>query len=667
MADSSVSPRIQPNSQQLGTPILIVDDVQDNIDLLVDLLTDAGYTSLQQATSGEAALKILKENPNFGLILLDLMMPGIDGCEVCSSITSHPETCHIPVIMVTGGMLDRDEALQRSFDAGALDFISKPLRQVELFGRIRAALTLYHQRIYSRDKTRALEQSEERFQLAVNGANDGIWDLNLLTGEAYLSLKWKEMLGFKVDEVENTIAAWESFIHPEDRERVTTALEKHWQDRTSIYMAEHRMITRTGDEIRVLSRGKTIWDEFGRTIRMAGSMTDITAQKRMETKLRHAQKLEVVSRFAGSVAHDFNNILSLISAYSQVILEEPRLTPTVRKYSQEIVHGTEQAAALMRQMLSLSRRSPAAPRPVNLNHLLAPMEKMLRRIVGRRIEYQQKLSPKVRLIEADKSMIEQLILNLAINARDAMFTGKLTIETFCQELSAEECADNEDATPGLVCGLRISDTGCGIADDVLSRIFEPFFTTKSEEKGTGLGLSSASAVVKQHNGWMTVKSEIDKGTTFTVYFPALKDCCPKPPPESLPPISGNGETILLVEDENSLREMTSMILTGYNYNVLPAASGPEAIEIWSKHSDEIAILFTDMVMPHGLTGIDLGNQFRKEKPSLKILYTSGYGLDSIQKSSAIEDSGKFIPKPYIPSKLAKLIREILDAPVSVAG
>lgn len=648
-------------AEHLDTPILIVDDFQDNIDLLIDLLEGAGYTAITQAPSGVDALRILENNPNFGLILLDLMMPEIDGCETCSRIAARAETRHIPVIMVTGGSLHRDEALLRSFDAGVVDFIAKPLQEVELYGRVRAALDLYHERVNSREKTCALQKSEERFELAVNGVNDGIWDLNLLTGEAYLSPKWKQMLGFAEDELEDSMAVWERFIHPEDRDRVTTALDKHWRDHTSIYMTEHRMQTRNGDAIWVLSRGKTIWDDEGRTVRMAGSMTDITNQKSLEAQFRHIQKMETVGRFAGGVAHDFNNILSLISAYAQVILEEQRLSPTVEKYSREILHSTEQASTLTRQLLSLSRRSDIVLKPTNLNEIIAPMGEMLRRIVGNRIHYHQKLDPELRMILADKNMIEQLILNLSINARDAMMTGNLRIETFGCEITAGDCLRNEEATEGLATALRISDTGAGMDEETLAKIFEPFFTTKSEGKGTGLGLSTAYTVVKQHKGWITVESKLGKGTAFTVFFPALDETSSSVTATIETTPTGGGETILLVEDENALREMASTILQGYNYRILAAASGPEAIEIWEEHKDEIDLLFTDIVMPMGLSGIDIGERFRNEKPSLKVIYTSGYRLDAIPKSMKIRSTGVFIPKPYIPSSLAKVIRDTFQA------
>lgn len=660
MSRSAEYAKIAVDKHYLDTPILIVDDLQDNIDLLIDFLEEAGYTSLSCARSGTEALELLQKSSSCGLVLLDLMMPEMDGCETCHRIASRPETSHIPVIMVTGGSLNRDDALLRSFDAGAVDFISKPLQEVELYGRIRAALSLFHERMNSRRKTRELQKSEERFQLAVSGANDGIWDLNLLTGEAYLSPKWKNMLGYQECELADSMEVWETFIHPDDRERVTNALHRHWQDHTSIYIAEHRLRTKSGDYKWVLSRGKTIWDDAGRTVRMAGSTTDVTSQKALEAQLHHVQKMETVGRFAGGVAHDFNNILALISAYSQVILEEPRLSATIEKYSREILNSTEHASTLTRQLLSLSRRSDIDLRPTNLNDIISPMGEMLRRIAGKRIHYRQRLAPNLQPILADKNMLEQLILNLTINARDAMVTGNLTIETQNLAITARETLANEEAIEGPAICLRVTDTGAGMDETTLVQIFEPFFTTKSEGKGTGLGLSTAYTVVKQHKGWIRVKSGIDQGTCFRIYFPALDESGPISDPTTEAPPAGGGETVLLVEDETALREMAGTILEGYNYRVLSAASGPEAIEIWQEYQDEIDLLFTDIVMPHGLSGIDIGEKFYREKPSLKIIYTSGYRLDAIPKSMKIKESGIFIPKPYIPSSLARIIRETLN-------
>lgn len=646
--------------RHLDTPILIVDDLQDNIDLLEDILTDAGYTSLHQVSSGEAALQLLQRESDFGLILLDLMMPGLDGCETCRRISAHSETAHIPVIMVTGGSLHRDEALLRSFDAGAVDFINKPIHEVELYGRIRAALALYHERMNSRRKTLALEKSEERFLLAVDGVNDGIWDLNLITGEAYLSPKWKSMLGYTPDEVRDTMQVWEQFIHPEDQERVSQALKEHWRDRTSIYVMEHRLQTRSGECRWVLSRGKTIWDDHGRTIRMAGSTTDITRQKSLENQLRHVQKMESVGRFAGGIAHDFNNSLALISAYSQIILEEPKLTPVIEKYARNIFNATENASTLTRQLLTLSRRTGSDLKPVQLNDLVGPMGQMLRRILGRDIVYQERLDPAALPILGDRCLMEQVILNLVINARDATQKGELTIETADCCISLADCRLNKEAVEGRAVRLRITDTGSGMSEETVAKIFEPFFTTKAAGKGTGLGLPTVYGIVKQHNGWLTVKSEIDKGTTFDLYFPALEN------PEAITtarneaPPAGGGETILVVEDETALREMARTILNGFNYRVLTAASGPEAIQVWEKHKDEIAMLFTDIVMPHGMTGIDIGEKFHQENAALKIIYTSGYRLDAIPKSMKIRETGAFVPKPYIPSNLAKVIRQVLD-------
>lgn len=468
------------------------------------------------------------------------------------------------------------------------------------------------------------------------------------------------MLGYLENELKDSLEVWKKFIHPDDDARVKAALHRHWQDKTSIYRIEHRMRTRDGSYKWVLSRGRTIWNDADRTVRMAGSMTDITRQKSVEAQLRHIQKMECIGRFAGSIAHDFNNLLALIGAYSQIILEQPRLPDTIGKYGKEILNTTEHASTLTRQLLSLSRRSDIHLRPTDLNAILSRMADMFRRIVGKRIRYRQILAPDLPPVLADKNMLEQLLLNLTINARDAMTSGRLTIETSSRRISADECLQNDEACEGLSVCLRVTDTGSGMDETTLGRIFEPFFTTKPDGSGTGLGLSTVYSVVKQHKGWMTVESEVDVGSTFILFFPAMEreTSVPVHTPETTP--GGGGETILLVDDEAPLREMAATILSGYNYRVLAAASGPEAVRIWQAHRDEIALLFTDIIMPHGLSGIDIGLRFHREKPQLKIIYTSGYRIDVIPERMRMRETGIFIPKPYIPSELARAIRTTLD-------
>jgi two-component system, cell cycle sensor histidine kinase and response regulator CckA len=288
------------------------------------------------------------------------------------------------------------------------------------------------------------------------------------------------------------------------------------------------------------------------------------------------------------------------------------------------------------------------------------MGEMLRRIVGKRIAYTQTLAPDLPLILADKSMIEQIVLNLVVNARDAMTTGQLALSTFSLQVGPAEAAADKEARLGPAVCLQVADTGIGMSEQTIAHIFEPFFTTKAAGKGTGLGLSTVYSIVKQHKGWLTVKSEIDKGTTFSLYFPALDQSAVTAPSASAPSLSGHGETILLVEDEAALRGMAETILSGFNYRVLAAASGPDALQVWEKHRDEIHMLFTDIVMPQGMTGIDLAEKLLQDRPELKVIYTSGYRLEEIPRSMLIRETGHFVPKPYIPSVLARTLRQVLE-------
>ncbi len=643
------------NTGFLQTPILMVDDRRDNLDLLDDLLRDAGHTHLLPVESGQEALELLAARPDIGLVLLDLQMPGMDGCATCRAICGDKRTAHIPVIMVTGGTLDRDDALVQSFEAGVIDFISKPLHELELHGRVRSALALYHERMALRKQTEALRASEERFRFAVSGVNDGVWDLNLANGTAFLSPNWKRNLGYEDGELANTVETWKRFVHPEDLGDFEEALDRHWQRPESIFSLEHRLTHRDGSVLWVLSRGTTLRDKAGNAVRMCGSTADLTRQKQLETQLRHSQKMECVGRFAGGVAHDFNNIVSLISGYSEVILSQMDQSEKVLRYTRQILQASDRAATLARQLLTLSHKAPAKMAPLHVGEALAPLKEVLHHILGPRIELTLDTGDSTAIL-ADRGMIEQVILNLVINARDAMPDGgRLLIS-----VSRAETVEGDGDDPKTALRLRFADTGSGMNDDTLSRLFEPFFTTKKEGHGTGLGLSTVYSILKIHQGWIDVKSEVNRGTTFDLYFPISSHAMQTTSGtgQSTPPSREHG--ILLVEDEEALREMTRMVLAGHRFKVWEAASGPHALEVWKRHQEEIDVLFTDIVMPEGMTGGDIGEKCRGEKPGLKIIYTSGYQLSTLPKADLIEKNGIFIAKPYVPSKVAKMIREMFS-------
>src|SRR2546423_6372978 len=307
---SKKSARTRALNEALGTPILVVDDVQDNRELLEELLGDEGYEEILLAASGADALSVLESRSDLGLVLLDLMMPGMDGYEVCERISGNEATAHIPIIVITGGAVRRDEALLKSFERGAMDFIPKPVNEVELYGRVKSALLLYRERMRSREKTRAIMESQQRFELAVNGVNDGIWDLDLVNHAIFYSPQWKKNLGYENDELPNAPGVWENLIHPDDKRRALAAIHEHWRDRTPFYCSEHRLKTKSGDYKWVFSRGRAVWGDNGKVLRMAGSTTDITQRRLLENQLRQGQQMESIGRLAAGVAHDFHKFLA---------------------------------------------------------------------------------------------------------------------------------------------------------------------------------------------------------------------------------------------------------------------------------------------------------------------------------------------------------------------
>jgi signal transduction histidine kinase/CheY-like chemotaxis protein len=390
---------------------------------------------------------------------------------------------------------------------------------------------------------------------------------------------------------------------------------------------------------------------------------DVTEMLNLEAQFRHAQKLESVGQLAAGVAHDFNNILTVIQGYADCLLA--RSTP--EDFSQgplkQISKASQRAAALTKQLLMFSRKQVIQTKVLDLNLVLQNMAKMLQRLLGEDVALEADYNSDLPHIEADSGMLEQIIMNLAVNSRDAMpGGGRLRIGTSCVELDAAYASRHTDARPGRFVCLTVSDSGVGMDQKTLERIFEPFFSTKEVGKGTGLGLATVYGIVNQHQGWIEVASTIGRGTTFKIYFPAVAKAADvtietQSDPES---VRGGHETILLVEDEPVLRELVREVLSEYEYRVIEAASGVEALRVWDEHNGQVDLLLTDMVMPEGMSGRDLAMQLRVQKPDLKVIYTSGYSSESLSSEIGQTDT-MFLAKPYLPPQLAQLVRQSLDS------
>ncbi|MGB7769419.1 MAG: PAS domain-containing protein [Verrucomicrobiia bacterium] len=385
-------------------------------------------------------------------------------------------------------------------------------------------------------------------------------------------------------------------------------------------------------------------------------------RKQLEEQLRQSQKMDAIGQLASGVAHDFNNMLTVIQGNAS-LLSNPQLGAGERmEAAQQIVRAAERAASLTRQLLLFSRKQVIEAVPLNVNEVVGNMTKMLQRILGEDVSLNANYGPNLPVIFADPGMIEQVLLNLAVNSRDAMPNGgRLTITTSAETLDKQQAEKNVGASPGVYACLNVTDNGSGIAPENLPHIFEPFFTTKEVGKGTGLGLATVYGIVQQHHGWIAVNSQMGQGTSFRIYLPATKDALPKSPAAAaVSKLPGGNETILLVEDEAPVRLLAGNLLRRCGYTILVAESGVVALAMWKEHREKIHLLLTDMVMPDGISGRELAEKLKSDRPELKVIYTSGYSADIIGREPKWIEGSNFLQKPYHPLKLAQIVRNCLD-------
>ncbi len=390
-------------------------------------------------------------------------------------------------------------------------------------------------------------------------------------------------------------------------------------------------------------------------------VSDISVRKTLEEQLVHAQKMEAVGRLAGGVAHDFNNMLTVIAGYNRMILDELSPMDPLRGYAEEILKAADRAGALTNQLLAFSRRQIMQPRVINLTAVIGQTERMLRRLIGEDIQLNMSLSPDTGNIKADPNHIEQAVVNLAVNARDAMpMGGRITIETCNVQIDETYAKTHMGVKPGEFVMIALSDTGHGMDSATRQHIFEPFFTTKQRGKGTGLGLATVYGMVKQSGGDIWVYSEPGQGTIFKLYFPRVAEpVSPGWSEEPERPHQVNGETVLLVEDEAQVRDLEVKMLKQLGYTVLAAANGEEAMDVSQAHSGEISLLVTDVVMPN-MSGKQVADAMLSRRPDIKILYLSGYTENTISHHGVLDSSVDFLTKPFSRESLSRKIRDILS-------
>lgn len=504
-----------------------------------------------------------------------------------------------------------------------------------------------------------LRKREEHFRLLIENASDLITVIDNQGGMKFQSPSAVRMLGYRPEEmIGQSIFA---YLHAEDAPRIGPAIARAVANPGLPVSVEYRFRHQDGSWRFMQSVGRSIPGEAAEGFIIVNSR-DATETRKLEEQFRQSQKMEAIGQLAGGVAHDLNNILTVIHMQLDLLKHGDPLTAPQSESVLDIEKASRRAADLTRQLLMFSRRQAALKGDLDLNSVVTNITKMLQRIVGEDVGMHISYAPQPLPVHADSGMLDQVLLNLAVNSRDAMPNGgRLVIETSVAVFDEFAASQRPLARPGRFACMTVSDTGKGIPPEILPHIYEPFFTTKDIGKGTGLGLATVFGIVQQHNGWINVYSEVDKGTTFRMYLPLQAAAA-----ELVADTAGSGElrggpeTILLVEDEQSLRVLVRNVLTRLGYRVLEATTGVTALEVWKEHQQDIRLLLTDLVMPDGMTGKALAEQLVAQNAKLKVIYTSGYSREIAGKDFPLQDGVNFLSKPFQAAKLAQTVRANLD-------
>ncbi len=682
--------------------ILIVDDNEENLYLLKILLEGNGHSIVESKDGKDALIKLMDDR--FDLIISDILMPVMDGFSLCRKVKKTPALQHIPVIIYTATYTGpQDEKL--ALEIGADRFVIKPCEPVDFMRAVNEVMSfkiehedeierdipteedvlkLYNERLIRKleqkmlqteveiqaklEALEALRRSEALLNASQRISKIGGWEWDLATQEMF----WTDET-YRIHEIDKNSPSAEynkmelslDCYFEEDKPRVLAAFQQ-CSENGEPYNLEARLTTKTGRDLYIRTAGQALY-ENGKIIKVLGSIQDITEQKQAEIEqnnlkeqLLQSQKLDSIGQLASGVAHDFNNILTVILGYSDLILQLLKRNEPAENEVQEIINAGNRAFNLTRQLLTFSRKHAAKPEVLNLNTVISDLNKMLYRIIGEDINMTTNLAGDLWNIKADITQIEQVIVNLVVNAREAMPKGgKLLIETSNKIIDQSYEESHIEIKPCKYVMLVISDSGCGMDKETQNRIFEPFFTTKGETKGTGLGLSTVYGIVKQAEGFIWVYSEINKGTSFKILFPLTDDVplsCEKCIDHST--LNGNGEYILVVEDDVFICNLLSKMLTKLGYKVKCFENAEKALLGINEKDSLPDLIITDIIMP-GMNGKEFADLVQKMYPKMKLLFMSGYTESVISQYGIIDSDIPFLQKPFTQIDLAKQINLLL--------
>jgi len=647
--------------------MLAVDDNPDNLYVLQALVAEhMPDCELLTAVSACEGLALALDGDLDG-ILIDVQMPGMSGIEMCRRLKADRRTAHLPVILITS---HRAEAGLKAegLEAGADDFLTKPIDNIELLAKLKVMLRIKRAEDELRDinlhleelvteRTRRARESEERYRQVFEQAGDGMVLLDMQTGAIVdFNTRAHSNLGYTREEFARLRLADIEAV--ESAEEVAAHIERISVQGNDSFETIHRR--KDGETRNVLVDCRVLL-LGGRRLSLS-VWRDITERKSLEEQMRQAQKMEAVGQLAGGVAHDFNNVLTGIQGYTEFALERVDDGSRLHQDLSEVLALSKRATGVVRQLLVFSRRQTLQPVVLNINTVASNLIKMLRRLIGEHVSLDFVPAAGLGNVEADVTQVEQVLMNLAINARDAMPEGgTLTIETANVDLDAAYAREHAEAEAGSYVMLAVSDTGCGMDEKTLARVFEPFFTTKTDRQGTGLGLSTVYGIVRRHGGHVEVSSKPGSGTTFRVYLLRVaKETVDTTVAEEKVPVPRGEETILAVEDEYAVRRIVEITLQGLGYEVLSASSPAEAEAVFAAHGDEVDLLLTDVIMP-GRSGTELYEVLRAKCPALKVLYMSGHAEGVIDWHGVLNSGTELIQKPFQPDALGRRVREVLDS------
>lgn len=624
-------------------PVLVVDDDAQMLRTITDILRAHGYapTAAQNGVEALRVAKDLKDPPVIALI--DLSLPDIDGIELVSRLR---EISDLTEVVILTGNASLDSAV-RAMREESYDYLIKPIQPEHLLATLERA----GERSQRRRAEAGRRDSEDRLRRIFNHVSDALFIADDSGGILDANPAACRLTGLSVEELRKSPLLT---VVPECAS--ATKGDRYADDTISAESGRRRESSPGYDRVLDIDAAAFAPGVLVYTVR------DLTNQSRLEEQLAQSQKMDAVGQLAGGIAHDFNNLLTVIMSYSSLLLADFEAGDPRREDLEEISNAASRASGLTRQLLAFSRKQLLEPRVINLNTVVTGIEKLVRRLIGDDIELTATLGRELAFINADPGQLEQVVINLAVNARDAMPEGgHLNITTANTELSKQHTEQHLEAAPGKYVVLIVTDTGVGMTKDVQQRVFEPFFTTKGQGKGTGLGLSTVYGIVKQSGGDVWVYSEPGHGTTFEVYFPQVTDdvALPEPAAQENHETPKGSETVLIVEDDAALRALAARVLEGSGYTVLLARNGIEALAIASGHDGHIDIVATDVVMPK-MNGRPLVEKLLESRRGMRVLFMSGYTDDEVMRRGVIDGRTAFLQKPFTPVQFARKVRDVLD-------